>query len=268
MFKILFNPQKAEKKPFEIFLLGLIFSTISILFAAWVFPEYSSIAFVFLTTFSCLYLIQSAIKIEEEKEENYKSEKWLLKEHSKLITLLLFLFLGFVLSFTIWSFALPAEKVSHIFEFQELTVDGIKAAVGTGAFLDSNPYMSILINNIKVMIISFIFAFFYGAGVIYVLVWNASVMGLVIGNLAKNTLGLVALPIAFTKYFIHGIPEMLAYFITAIAGGIVYVALWKGDFKYPGKRKSIIRDIAILLAISLVILILAGLIEVYISPYI
>lgn len=266
MLKILFSPKKAERNPLEIFFLGILYSSLSILFSAWVFPEYSSIALVFLTTFSCLYLIQGAIRLEEKKEENYKRESWLLKEHSKIIALLLFLFLGFTVSFTLWSFALPAEKVTHLFAFQETTVEGIKAAIATGSFANTQAYFPILFNNIKVMIISLIFALFYGAGAIYVLVWNASVMGLVIGNLAKNTLGLVALPIAFTKYFLHGIPEMIAYFLTAVAGGIVYVALWNGDLKFPGKRTSIIRDVATLLGISVLVLIIAGLIEVFISP--
>jgi len=268
MFKILLNPQKAEKHPFEIFLIGLIYSSISILFSLWVFPEYSSIAFVFLTTFSCLYLIQSAIKIEEEKETTFKKEVWILKEHSKLLTLFIFLFLGFTISFTIWAFALPAEQISTLFDFQDLTVEGIKASVGTGSFASASTFFAILINNIKVMIISIIFALFFGAGAIYVLVWNASVMGFVIGELARKTFGLISLPIAFTKYFIHGIPEMIAYFIAALAGGIIYVAIWKGDFKEKIKRKKIITDALILVVISLALLILSGLIEVFISPYI
>jgi len=268
MFKLLFNPQKAERHPFEIFFLGLIYSSISILFSIWVFPEYSSIAMIFLTVFSCLYLIQSAIKIEEEKEENFKKESWILKQHSKIIILLLALFLGFVISFTIWSFVLPADKISSIFAFQESTVEGIRATIGTGSFANPSAFLPILTNNLKVLIISLIFAFFYGAGAIYVLVWNASIMGLVIGNLAKNTLGLVSLPIAFTKYFLHGIPEMIAYFTIALAGGILYVALWKEDFKEKSKRKRILFDALILIGISVALLIVAGLIEVYISPYI
>jgi uncharacterized membrane protein SpoIIM required for sporulation len=268
MLKNFFNPRKAERHPFEIFVLGLIYSSVSIVFSLWVFPEYASIAMIFLTVFSCLYLIQSAIKIEEEKETRSKKESSLLKEHSKLINLLLFLFLGFTISFTIWSLVLSSEKVSSLFAFQESAVAGIRAGIGTGSFANFQTFFAILTNNIKVLIISLIFAFFYGAGAIYILVWNASVMGLVIGSLARNTLGIISLPIAFTKYFLHGIPEMIAYFTTALAGGIVYTALWKEDLKDSKKRKKIIKDVIILIGISLGLLIIAGLIEIYISPYI
>lgn len=268
MFRLIFNPQKAERHPFEIFVLAIIYSSLSILFSLWVFPEYASTAFVFLTTFSTLYLIQSAIKIEEEKETVFKKEIWLLKEHSRLILLMLFLFLGFTVSFTAWSFFLPSDSVADLFAMQDSTVEGIKAAIATGSFSYASSYFPILINNIKVMLVSLIFAIFYGAGAIYVLVWNASVMGLVIGNLAKNSLGLISLPIAFTKFFLHGIPEMIAYFTTALAGGLIYVAIWKGDFKDKTKRKKILLDVLILVGISIAILIIAGLIEVFISPYI
>jgi len=268
MFKFIFNPQKAKKHPFETFFLGFIFSSFSMLFALWIFPNYASVAMIFLTVFSCLYLIQSAIKIEEEKEVKAKSEKSILKEHSKLISLLFFLFLGFTVAFTFWSFILPAAKVSSIFSIQKSIVEGIRATLATGSFSSSGSLFIILINNLKVLLTSLVFAFFYGAGAIYVLVWNASVMGFVIGNLAKSTFGIAALPIAFTKYFLHGIPEMIAYLIIAVAGGLLYVAFWKGDFKKPKKRKKILTDVVILIAISIIILIIAALIEVFISPFI
>ncbi len=267
MFKLIFNPQKAKRHPFETMFLGFFYSSLSILFSLWIFPEYSSIAMIFLTVFSCLYLIQSAIKIEEEKEKESKEEKWLLKEHSKLLYLLLSIFIGFTISFTLWSFVLPSEKVSEIFNFQKIIVEGIQTAISTGSFSNSGAFISIMTNNIKVLVISLIFAFFYGAGAIYVLVWNASVMGFVIGNLAKNTFGIAALPIAFTKYFIHGIPEMIAYLTVAVAGGIIYVAFWKGDFSKKGKKKKIFLDVLILIGAALILLMIAGLIEVFVSPY-
>jgi uncharacterized membrane protein SpoIIM required for sporulation len=266
MFKLIFSPKKAERHPFEIFFLAIVYSSLSILFAAWIFPGYASIAMIFLTVFSCLYLIQSGIKIEELKE-SYKSEKSLLKEHSKLVLLILSLFLGFTVSFTFWSFILSPEKISHLFSFQETTVEGIRAAIA-GSFSSPEAFLAILFNNLKVLLISLVFAIFYGAGAMYILVWNASVMGFVIGNLARNTLGVTSLPISFAKYFAHGIPEMIAYLITAVAGGLIYVAIWRGDIMSEKKRKKLFFDVLVLVAISLFILILAGLIEVYISPYI
>ncbi len=266
MLRLIFNPKKAERHPLEVFFLAIVYSSFSILFAIWIFPNYASIAMIFLTVFSCLYLIQRATNIEEKKEIS-RPEKSLLKEHSKLISLLFFLFLGFTVSFTLWSFLLPVEKASSLFSFQETTVQGIRAAI-VGSFSSSSTFMAILFNNLKVLLISLIFAVFYGAGAMYVLVWNASVMGFVIGTLARNTFGISALPISFAKYFIHGIPEMLAYLVTALAGGLIYSAIWRGNLRTEERKKKLMIDVLILVAASIFILIIAGLIEIYISPYI
>jgi len=268
MLKILFNPKKAERHPFETFFLGFVYSSISMFFALWIFHEYVSIAMIFLTVFACIYLIQGAIKMEEKKEVDYKKEGWLLKEHSKLVILILALFLGFIFSFTVWSFILPTEKVAQIFVSQDSAVEGIRASITTGNFTKFEAFSLILINNLKVLLISLVFALFYGAGAIYILVWNASVMGFVIGTLAKKTLGVTALPLAFSKYLIHGIPEMLAYLIAAIAGGIIFTSLIKGDILQEGRRKGLLIDAGILVIIAIGVLIISALIETHISPLI
>jgi len=267
MFNILFNPKKAERHPLEMMLIGFFYSSVSILLSMWIFPEYSSLLMVFLTLLSCLYVVQGAIKLEEGKEENYKSEGFLLEEHFKILYFFLFLFLGFVISFAFWTMVLSPERVSILFDFQSSIVQGVRSIAGTGNAVGNESFFIILFNNLKVLMISLILAFFYGAGAIFVMVWNASVMGFVIGNLAKNTLGLAALPVAFTKYFLHGIPEMLAYLTIALAGGIIYVSIAKKDFFEAGKAKKILTDVLILFLISVFLLITSALIEIYISPY-
>ena len=107
MIKILFNPKRAERHPFEMFLIGLFYSSLSIILSLWVFPEHASLFMVFFTVISCIYIVQGAIKREESKDLDYKSEKWVLKSHIKTLKFFLALFLGFVFSFTLWAFLLP-----------------------------------------------------------------------------------------------------------------------------------------------------------------
>ncbi|MDP2925171.1 MAG: hypothetical protein Q8N99_06730, partial [Nanoarchaeota archaeon] len=78
MFNILFNPKKAERHPLEMMLIAIFYSSISILLSIWIFPEHSSLIMVFFTVLSCVYIVQKAIKIEEDKERSYKSELWIL----------------------------------------------------------------------------------------------------------------------------------------------------------------------------------------------
>ncbi len=270
MFKILFSPKRAERHPFEMMLIAIFYSSISIILSIWIFPEYSSLVMVFFTVLSCIYVIQGAFKAEEIKGKRAKSEGWLLKQHLRLLVLLLFLFIGFVISFSSWSFFLPNEIAKTVFSVQNSAVESVRAAMTgvTGSAFSSNGITFILMNNFKVLLVSLVFAFFFGAGAIFILVWNASIMGHVIGNLAKNTLGLVGMPIAFAKYFIHGIPEMLAYLSVALAGGIIYIAIWRGDFFNSEKRNRIIFDSIILILISVFLLVVAALLEIYVSPYV
>ncbi|MBD3253220.1 hypothetical protein GF386_05790 [Candidatus Pacearchaeota archaeon] len=268
MWNVLFNPSLAERHPFTMMIIGIFYSSVSILLSGWIFPEYASLIMVFFSVMSCLYVVQGAIRIEENKEFDFKGEGWLLREHLKILYFFFFLFIGFVVSFSFWTFILPIEKVASLFSLQASVVEGIKAMVATGSSFQNSAFVIILMNNLKVLFISLIFAFFYGAGAIFVLVWNASVMGFVIGDLSRNTLGFIALPIAFTKYFLHGVPEMLAYITTALAGGIIYVALWRGDFFRPGRGRRIFIDTAILIFVSIILLVIAALIEVYISPFV
>jgi uncharacterized membrane protein SpoIIM required for sporulation len=268
MFKLsqlLFNPKKARRHPIEIVLLGIFYSSISLLISAWVFPDYSSLFMVFLTVISCLYVVEGALIREEKIEKNINSEKKILKSHFRTLWFFVLIFLGFLISFSFWTIVLPQDIVDNLFKVQDNAYQRIR--VITGNAVSDDAFETILFNNIRVLVFSLILALFYGAGAIFVLAWNASIMGFVIGNLGKNILGLAHLPRIFLKYFLHGIPEMLSYFAAALAGGILFVSVIKGDFNSE-RSKRIITDVIILIGLSVLILILAALIEVNISPYV
>jgi uncharacterized membrane protein SpoIIM required for sporulation len=269
MFKlsqILLSPKKAERHPIEIMIVAFFYASISMFISIWIFPDYASLVMVFLTVISCIYVVQGAFIIEETKEDEEKEESWILKEHAKTVFFLLFLFLGFMLAFVLWTIVLPQETSSIVFSLQKTTIKEIQDANSvTGNSIRFDNLLTILQNNLRVLIFSLILALFYGAGSIFILTWNASIMGFAIGNLARNTLGLSSLPLVFLKYLTHGIPEMIAYFVAALAGGIMYILIVRGDIKNR-KIKSAVIDLSIIIAISVAILIIAGLIETYISP--
>lgn len=267
---ILLNPRKAERHPFEMMLVGFFYASISLWLALWVFPDYASIVMVFFTVLSSLYIVQGAMMIEEQKEENTVSEKWLLKEHAKTVNFFLFLFLGFLLAFVLWVIVLPQATTNSVFAIQEEAVRDIRAetsGVPSGNAVADSTFGKILSNNLRVMLLSLLFAIFYGAGAIFILAWNASVMGFVIGELARNTFGLTSLPLLFTRYFLHGIPEMLAYFVAALAGGIIFVTIIRGDFT-KGRIKRTLIDTSITIGIAIALLVVAAVIEVWVSPYV
>jgi uncharacterized membrane protein SpoIIM required for sporulation len=60
---------------------------------------------------------------------------------------------------------------------------------------------------------------------------------------------------------IHGLPEIAAYFIGAVAGGIVSMAVIKQDFS-KARFKEIVQDFINLIILAIVLLFFAGLVEV------
>ncbi len=71
--------------------------------------------------------------------------------------------------------------------------------------------------------------------------------------------------IGLFKFTIHGVPEILAYFVAGMAGGIISVAVIKHDFS-TRKFEHVVLDSADLILISIGLIVLAALLEVYITP--
>jgi len=264
MLSILFSIKKAERHPIEMMFIGFFYASISILLSLLILPEHSSLVMVFFTVVSCLFVVQKAIIVEETRDRDSNSEEKLLRGHAKALYFLLFLFLGFVSAFALWTIILPYEFVSTSFSLQSSAIREIRTLTGN-VFAD-NSFSVVLYNNSKVALISFLLALFYGAGAIFVLVWNASIMGFIIGDLARNTFGLASLPAIVSKYFLHGIPEMVGYFTAALAGGILFISIVRGDILVEPKRIAF--DICILIFISVALLVIAALIEAYVIPII
>ncbi|MFH2028053.1 MAG: stage II sporulation protein M, partial [Nanoarchaeota archaeon] len=107
-------------------------------------------------------------------------------------------------------------------------------------------------------------------GAIFILTWNASVIGVAIGNFARSNITNATsyfhvTSLGILRYMIHGIPEIAAYFVAGLAGGIISVAVIRHHFTSK-KFERILYDSTDLLIIAMVLLFIAALIEVYITP--
>ena len=272
------NPFRATHHPLHLFLLGAVYASTGLFLGNWIFREYASLIMVFLTVMACIPLLYNTFKEEEEQEIMLEEEKRILRQHSKVLIFLLFLFLGMVSSFVLWYVVLPSSMVQSSFNSQTLTIQSISTRL-TGSYSNINIFTVILLNNLKVLVFCILFSFLYGAGAIFILTWNASVIATAIGNYIRSNiasytaqLGLARYAVYFKivsigllKYFIHGIPEITAYFIGGIAGGIISVAVIRESFGTKNFER-IILDTSNLIVISVIILIIAALIEVYITP--
>ena len=100
---------------------------------------------------------------------------------------MMFLFLGFVVAFVLWYCVLPASLVESSFRYQTDTIQRINSQI-VGAHSSLGTFMYIFMNNIKVMIFCVLFSFLFGAGAIFILTWNASVIAAAIGNFIRTNL--------------------------------------------------------------------------------
>jgi uncharacterized membrane protein SpoIIM required for sporulation len=73
------------------------------------------------------------------------------------------------------------------------------------------------------------------------------------------------MPSAVFRYMLHGLPEIAAYFTAALAGGIISVGLIRHDVRDP-KFWAVMADSLNLILISIAILIIAAVMEVFITP--
>ncbi|RMF05331.1 stage II sporulation protein M, partial [Candidatus Woesearchaeota archaeon] len=252
---------------------------VAVILSLWVFSDYASLVMVFLTTMACIPLVYNTMKVEEHKDLEMQSESLLLKEHGRALEFLMFLFVGVTLAFAFWYAVLPENLVDILFHIQSQTIINVNAEM-TGNAVRFSTFTNILFNNLKVLIFCTLFAFIYGVGAIFILVWNASVIGTAIGNFVRSNLEAIAEAVGFTsganyfhvvsfallRYSIHGIPEILAYFTAGLAGGIISIAVIRHDFG-SDRFQKILLDSSDLLIISIVLLVVSALLEVYVTPF-
>lgn len=282
VLEAILSPTIAEKQKYKMIFLGFALTLVGALFAFFVFEAHASMVTIFLVALAATPLMYSIIKYEEEKDLQDVGEKMLLQEHSKALGAFMFLFLGITLGVVVMYVFLPWDTVGSLFQAQSDTLKNIRGGItGMSSIEQMNVFSKIFFNNVKVLLFAILFSFVFGAGAIFVLAWNASVIGTAIGNFIRGNLALYSeligldkvakyfhvISIGLLKYVIHGIPEILAYFVGALAGGIISVAIIKHDLGSI-KFEHIVLDTADLLFISIGLLFFAAVLEVWITPII
>jgi len=235
-----------------------------------------SLSIVFFTSLALAPLMVKLLQVEEKQDiEELGTTMW--ERHADVIMTYSMLFLGAVVAFSLWFTLLPNQLISAIF-FEQIAV--IKAVTGMqaqglviGYAIAARMSMwTIIANNIKVLMVATLLAFCIGSGAIFILTWNASVIAVAIGGMARQFLvytadlghfaGLAAyfysLPFSLSQLVLHGIPEIVAYFIGGLAGGILSVAATA----HQGRAVwVVIKDAIKLFVVAFAIIFIAGYIE-------
>jgi len=253
---------------------------------------------IFLTVIAALPLIQNIIKLESDKDFVIADEVTLLAEHSKALMAFMFLFFGATAAFTFWYIALPSDVASSLYGIQTQTINSLNLQVTgelavenstqiltevTGEFTSfvttSTVLSRIFLNNLKVLIFCIIFSFIYGSGAIFILMWNASVIGVALGNFIRVNIAQYAstfhlqkvasyffvVSLGVVRYALHGVPEILSYFVAGLSGGLISIAVVTHDIGTKNFYRVLL-DSSDLLLISVAVLFIAALLEVFVTP--
>src|SRR3990170_8606236 len=91
MLEMLISPRKAERRPIELFFVGIFYASLSMLLVNWIFSQdavlskYSSILVITFTVMFSMPFVYYTIRLEERKISPERSLFSLIKEHEKAI---------------------------------------------------------------------------------------------------------------------------------------------------------------------------------------
>ncbi|MEM0372424.1 MAG: stage II sporulation protein M [archaeon] len=299
MIESLINPERVEKKPWEAFIAGFLFTIAACVLTMQMSVTGSGTGFLvvsFITIAAAPFMVR-LFDIEESKRAEKKS---LLGRHEEIIQVFAFFFVAVIFASSLF-FVLTGDDASSLM-FGDQTLDlcskGLikdplcAKACETGALsgpvcsemqmtgnaIAFNPdFMTILMNNLTVLALAVIFSLILGAGAVYLIAWNATVIGVLIAKVAEtpSILGyadlgsplmnyIIALPMTLLRILPHGIFEFGGYFFGAVAGGILSFSLMRMrwcDVTRMTLRRSF-KDAVIYLAISVALIFIGAVIEV------
>lgn len=250
---------KKNTNPFLIFLVSAVISLISVFISYNIFKDTVGLFTVVIISITMVPYINRTLWREEAETEATGEGQNLIERHGDVIKVFIAIFLGMTFALSAMFIILPDSAVESVFDEQIQEVKIIQ-----GNFTFGNQFFDILINNSSVLLLSFLFSFLLGSGAILILAWNASVLSTAIGLIAKSFGGLKGIPIAVLTFLPHGSFELVAYFIGAIAGGLVSAGLMRKKSKKFG---YILKDSISLLAVSLVMLLIGAVIETVIIAF-
>jgi uncharacterized membrane protein SpoIIM required for sporulation len=255
MLESLLSLRELDRRPYMMLPWAFIMGSIGTLIALQVsFPvrvgnqvfDPTGIFAVLFTVIPSVYFLMLMIRREELADENpaFRRADAIWARHGKDMLILCLFFLGLSLAFSFWSFVL------HDTAFQ-MQLDKISQIRGSGdvtgnAAGDAAQFSRILVNNLNVMLFSFIFSLIFGAGAIFIIVWNASILGVFVG--ARLSSYVWEIPYNTGLFLPHGIPEIAGYLFAGLSGGIISTAVLRG--RGVRAMKTILVDALLLMGLA------------------
>lgn len=264
MFEQIYSIEWLTKKPRYTFLLGMFYSLLGIVTALLLFPEDPSLASLAFTTIAIVPSLNRLLLQEENEESKFKkfSVRKVFTCHKDIFQIYIFLFFGILFTYSFFSIVLPDLAKQHLFSSQ---LDIYHAFVGQADNVGAT-FLSLVQNNLTVLVVFLILSFIYGAGSVFLIAWNASVWGAIFGYIAHQAAAAQGINPIFSFFalflgvFPHTFLEALGYFGASIAGGVISTAAIREKI-LSKKFKIIVIDGLFLFLLSVFVVILGAYVE-------
>jgi len=256
VIEALISPYKVERNVFWAIPLGFLLSVVGLVVGLILFPKDASLVGILFTTVAGVPFLRNILIIEEIEDEKVHAIIQFFLRNKTIISIYFMFFFGITLSYITLYYILPADMVALLFSKQLSLFPGARP-VGMFTNAGSNLFYLIVNNNIKIALIALALSFIYGAGAIMILTWNASALAIFLVSL--RSLRAVAFTIP------HALFEFGGFFIAAVAGGIISVAIEKHYKEDKETFKMVITDGLLLFILSVLVILIAAAIEVTIG---
>jgi len=280
--------KRIRQKPILIGLIVFVVSIASIYFADLLFPTHGSVLSVAFITIAIVPIMYNILSSESSEESDgfLCSNSFcatFFARHFNLIMLYVWVFVAIIFAFSITYSLAPASYRGVWFDEQisafcnisssDACISGRPVSItgnATGAAFSAcqSPSSSSIVscagyifnNNFGVLLFILILSIFYGAGAIFIIAWNASIIGVFFGEMFL--VGQHVRGFGFLQGMLigHGPPELLSYVFAALAGAIFSAAISKGDF-FRSRGGVIFRDIIFLIDLAVFSVFYGSLVE-------
>ncbi|MFH1056779.1 MAG: stage II sporulation protein M [Candidatus Micrarchaeota archaeon] len=287
VLEYILSPKEAKRKPWELIAVSFLFVSFGVL-TQLLIPslEGSVIIFAMVPLIPLFFVVLAGEESAEARFSKLKTEvdswkkvlkalkqdekpalfpfalahrfKRVVNVHKDLIELFGFLFIGAVIAYAFWFSVLPQEVSYNLFYPQLQELKTIRSTITANVFSD-NLFQYLLSHNLQVLLLMLLFSVIYGIGALYLLLWNASIIGVVLGERMIQQ-GLAGTVVGLLGLIPHGIFEISSYFIGAIAGGILSIAIMKSAYKKPF-FKYLVEDVVLLAGMAFLLLLVGAFIE-------
>jgi uncharacterized membrane protein SpoIIM required for sporulation len=272
----LFSTKRIEHDPWLVAWLAFMFVAIAVSITYYFYPSESGLFIITLVVMPAIPFFLHEI-ICQEKRQEMRCEHGFFRIFScygRLIKFYGYFFIGTVLGFAFCSSLLPTEVSETMFSVQKREVELFSSMTSGQATSFQGTFGDIFFHNLQVLFLMLLFSFIYSIGSIFLLVWNASLVGIFLEQYIHSSIpiyakfGVLGFPSAFLvgsfsgllRLLPHGIFEISAFFVASIAGGILSIAIERRMLR-KGSLGRIVSDVAKLVVLSVLLLALGAYVE-------